>query len=76
MYQQDITVVADEAARKYKEDTGPKALTEGGPIAAMLEAVKAKTQNLVSRLSKLTAVANPTFGPNFLEEVHIHHVIL
>jgi hypothetical protein len=35
----------------------------------MLEAVKVKTQNLVSRLSKLTAVANPVLGPEFLEDV-------
>jgi hypothetical protein len=76
MYQQDIAAVADEAAQKYKEDTAPEALTEGGPTAAMLEAVKVKTQNLVSRLSKLTAVANPTLGREFLEEVHIHHLTL
>jgi hypothetical protein len=76
MYQQDIAAVADEAAQKYKEDTAPEALTEGGPTAAMLEAVKVKTQNLVSSLSKLTAVANPALRPEFLEEVHIHHLIL
>jgi hypothetical protein len=42
----------------------------------MLEVVKVKTQNLVSRLSKLTTVANPALGPDFLEEVHIHHLTL
>jgi hypothetical protein len=69
LYQQDIAAVANEAARKYKEDTAPDALIEGGPTTAMLEAVKVKTQNLVSRLSKLTAVANPVLGPEFLEDV-------
>ena len=49
----------------------PNGVTEGGPTAAMHEAVKVKTQNLVSRLSKLIIVANPTFKLEFLEEVHI-----
>jgi hypothetical protein len=40
----------------------------------MLEAVNVKTQNLVSRLSKLIAVATPALGPEFLEEVHIKPV--
>ena len=57
--------------RKYKEDMAPNGVTEGGPTAAMHEAVKVKTQNLVSRLSKLIIVANPTFKLEFLEEVHI-----
>jgi hypothetical protein len=66
--QQDIVAVADEAARKY-EETRLEDLTDGGPTVAMLEAVKVKTQNLISKLSKLTAVANPTLGSEFLDEV-------
>jgi hypothetical protein len=69
--QQDIAAVADEAARKYKEETRHEDLTDGGPTAAMLEAVKVKTQNLVSKISKLTAVANPALGSEFLDEVLI-----
>jgi hypothetical protein len=70
--QQDIGAVADEAARKYKEETRLEDLTiNGGSTAAMLEAVKLKTQNLVSKLSKLTAVANPALGSKFLDEVLI-----
>jgi hypothetical protein len=71
LLQQDIAVVADEAARKYKEETRLEDLTDGGPTTAMLEAVKGKTHNLVSRLSKLTTVANPALGSEFLEEVLI-----
>jgi hypothetical protein len=75
LLQQDIAAVVDEATRKYK-DTRPEDLTNGGPTIAMLEAVKVKIQNLVSRLSKLTAVANPTLGPEFLEEVNINLAFL
>jgi hypothetical protein len=37
----------------------------------MLEAMKVNTQYLVSRLSKLSMVANLTLGLQFLEEVYI-----
>jgi hypothetical protein len=43
--QQDIVVVADEAAKKYKEETRLEDLTDGGPTVAMLEAVKVKGES-------------------------------
>jgi hypothetical protein len=41
----------------------------------MLKAVKVKTQKLVSRLSKFIAVANLALRLEFLEEVHIKHLV-
>lgn len=75
--QQEISVAADAAGRKYSETTPEKERSEVGIANAMRMGAKEKASKLYMKMMKLVAVANPANGPEFLEEViHFPYIIL
>jgi hypothetical protein len=70
-WQQEIADASNDAARKYYEETAEVDHTVSGVIAVMRAAAKAKQQSFKGQFSKFTAVANPKFGDEFLEEVNV-----
>jgi len=67
--QQEISNAADTATRKYTEVTPFEEKSNEGVANAMRVGVKEKVVKLLSKMSKLLAVAKPACGPRFLEEV-------
>jgi hypothetical protein len=67
--QQEIADASNNAARKYYEETEEADRTVPGVITVMRAAAKAKQQSYKGQFSKFTAVANPKFGDEFLQEV-------
>jgi hypothetical protein len=67
--QYEIAAAADLAVRLYREETPEDLQTEAGVLAAMRLGTKEKTTRLVQKLGKLTAVANPNLGIEWLQEV-------
>jgi hypothetical protein len=68
--QQDIAAISDAVVQKYYEDTPKTERTEEGIAAAMRTSIKDSTEKLYKKLSKITAMASPNLGPDFLKEVH------
>jgi hypothetical protein len=68
-WQQEIVDASNDAARKYYEETAEADRTVSGVTAVMRAAAKAKKQSFKGQFSKFTAVANPKFGDEFLQEV-------
>jgi hypothetical protein len=68
-WQQEIADASNDAARKYYEETTEADRTVSGVTAVMRAAAKAKQQSFKGQFSKFTAVANPKFGDEFLQEV-------
>ena len=67
--QQEISQAADAAVRKYT-DTTPESDRRPPEIAhAMRVGAKERTKTLMVKMGKLLAVAHPSNGPGFLEEV-------
>jgi hypothetical protein len=69
LWQQEIADASNDAARKYYEETSEAERTVSGVTAVMRAAAKAKQQSFKGQFSKFTAVANPKFGDEFLQEV-------
>jgi hypothetical protein len=67
--QQEIAAAGDATVLVYREETSPEDVTRDGIAPAMKQGIKDKTAKLMIKLGKMTAVANPTLGPEFLEEV-------
>jgi hypothetical protein len=53
----------------YRKETKLEDVTREGVAAAMKMGIKEKTTKLIVKLGKMTAVANPANGPEFLPEV-------
>ncbi len=68
--QQEIAAARDAAVLVYREETKPEDVTREGIAAAMKQGIKEKTTKLMIKLGKMTAVANPAQGPEFLAEVY------
>jgi len=62
-------VVMDAIGRKYSETTLVEERSELGIANAMRIGAKEKANKLYMKMMKLVPVANPTNGPEFLEEV-------
>jgi hypothetical protein len=60
---------SNDAARKYYEETAKADRTVSGVTAVMRATAKAKQQSFKGQFSTFTAVANPKFGDEFLQEV-------
>ena len=69
LFQQDIAAAGDLAVLVYREETKPEDVTREGIAAAMKMGIKDRTSKLIVKLGKMTAVANPAHGPEFLQEV-------
>lgn len=69
LLQQEIAAAGDTAVFVYREQTSPEDVTQEGIATAMKQGIKDKTSKLMLKLGKMTAVANPVHGPEFLEEV-------
>ena len=72
LFQQDIAAAGDLAVLVYREETKPEDVTREGIAAAMKMGIKERTSKLIVKLGKMTAVANPAHGPEFLQEVYIN----
>jgi hypothetical protein len=67
--QQEIVEASDDAARKYYDETPKDDRSDTEVTAVMRAAAKTKQHSFRGQFSKYTAVANPKFGDEFLEEV-------
>ena len=67
--QYEIAAAADVAVRLYKEETLEDDQSQEGILVAMRLGTKEKTTKLIQKLGKLTAVANPNLGSEWLQEV-------
>jgi hypothetical protein len=67
--QQEIVEASDDAARKYNDETPKEERSNIKVAAVMRAATKTKLHSFKGQFSKYTAVANPKFGDEFLEEV-------
>jgi hypothetical protein len=67
---------SDDAARKYYDETSKEERSDTNVTAVMRAAAKTKLQSFKGHFSKYTAVANPKFGDEFLEEVSASFLIL
>ena len=65
--QQEIS--QDAGVRKYDDVTSENDRRPEEAAHAMRVAAKERTRNLIGKMAKLLAVANPANGPGFLEEV-------
>jgi hypothetical protein len=73
--QQEIAEASNDAARKYYDEIPADERSTSEVTALMRAAAKTKHQSFKGQFSKYTAVANPKFGDEFLQEVRIpyHH---
>jgi len=53
----------------YKEDTVEEDQTDDGVLVAMRLGTSKKRSHLMKKLGKLTVVANPSLGKEWLDEV-------
>jgi hypothetical protein len=60
---------SDDATRKYYAETPKEEWSDTEVTAVMRATAKTKLHSLIGQFSKYTAVANPKFGDEFLEEV-------
>jgi hypothetical protein len=72
LFQQDIAAAGDLAVLVYREETKPEDVTQEGIAAAMKMGIKERTSKLIIKLGKMTPMANPAHGPEFLQEVLIN----
>jgi len=69
LLQYEIATTVDIAVRLYREDTAEEDQTNDGVLAAMRLGTLEKTSLLMKKLGKLTTVANPALGKEWLDEV-------
>jgi hypothetical protein len=67
--QQEIAEAADDAARKYYDDTAKEDRSDTAITALMRAAARSKQQSFRGQFAKHLAIANPKFGDRFLQEV-------
>jgi hypothetical protein len=67
--QQEIAEASDDVARKYYDETPKDERINTEVIAIMRAAAETKKHSFIGQFSKYTAVTNPKFGEEFLEEV-------
>ena len=67
--QQEIAEAADDAARKYYEETAKEDWSDTAITILMRAAAKSKQQSFKGQFAKRLAIANPKFGDKFLQEV-------
>jgi hypothetical protein len=67
--QQEIAEAADEAARKYYDETAQEDRSDTDVTALMRAAARSKQNSFRGQFAKHLAVANPKFGDKFLQEV-------
>jgi hypothetical protein len=68
--QQEIAQAADVAVRFYTEVTPFDEKSDQGLADAMRLGAKDRATKLIAKMGKLLAMANPTHGQTFLQEVH------
>jgi len=66
---QKIAQAADVAVRKYNEVTLLEEKSDEGVANALRVGANERSMKLITKLSKLLAIANPIHGSDFLEEV-------
>jgi hypothetical protein len=71
--QQEIVEASDEAVRNYYDKIPDEERSNSRVTAVMRVAAKSKHQSFKGQFSKYTAIANPKFGNEFLEEVRIFY---
>jgi hypothetical protein len=71
--QQEIAEASGDAARKYYDETPDDERSTSKVTAIIRAAAKSKHQSFKGQFSKYTAIANPKFGNEFLEEVRIFY---
>jgi hypothetical protein len=69
------TSASDDATRKYYDETPKDERIDTEVTTLMRVAAKTKLQSFKGQFSKYTAVANPKFGDEFLEEVCVVFLI-
>ena len=74
-FQQEIAEAADEAARKYYDETAPEDRSDTDVTSQMRAAARNKQQSFRGQFAKHLAVANPKFGDKFLQEVSASKLI-
>jgi hypothetical protein len=67
--QQEIAEASNDAARKYYDETPKEERSNTEVTAVIRAAAKTKLHSFKGQFSKYTAIANPKFGDEFLEEV-------
>jgi len=67
--QYEIAAVVDNAVRQYKEETEVGEQSPQGIVDAIRTGIKEQMSKLIQKMNKLTAVANPNFGSEWLKEV-------
>jgi hypothetical protein len=66
--QQEIAEAADDAARKYYDETTKEDTSDTTVTALMGAAAKTRQQSFRGQFAKHLAIANPKFGDRFLQE--------
>jgi hypothetical protein len=69
--QQEIAEAADDAARKYYDETAKEGRSDTAVTALMRAAARSKQQSFKGQFIKHLAIANPKFGNRFLQEVSV-----
>ena len=69
---QQISEAADDASRKYYEESPEKDRTSLGATEVIKVATKSKHQSFKGQYLKFTTVANSKFGDGFMDEVSLH----
>ena len=72
MSQQELSKIADDAARKYNENTAIEDRTPKGIAEAMRAACRKQHKQLHSQFTKHVCVADPALGDDFLQHVKLH----
>jgi hypothetical protein len=67
--QQEIAEAADDAARKYYDETAKEDRSDTTVTVLMRAAAKTRQQSFRGQFAKHLAIANPKFGDRFLQEV-------
>jgi adenine-specific DNA glycosylase len=67
--QQEIAEAADDAARKYYDETAKEDTSDTTVTALIRAAAKTRQQSFRGQFAKYLAIANPKFGDRFLQEV-------
>ena len=67
--QQEIAEVADDATRKYYDETTKEDMSDTTVTTIMRVAARSRQQSFKGQFAKHLTVANPKFGDRFLQEV-------
>jgi hypothetical protein len=67
--QQEIAEAADDAVRKYYDETAKEDRSDTAVTAVMRAAARSMQQSFRGHFAKHLAIANPKFGDRFLQEV-------